>query len=197
MTDNASAFGLPITGEKPEFNSRTNATQLPIEDLRPMVEAVFAHDDVESVRWRQYTPYFNDGDVCEFSIYAGEDYGFVELKSHPDHENENYGGPYFDSRDPAIAGGWDEKYVSSIPEGTPESRIVRRAGNGTGYSNRYNVIRTTDEPMLEHPASHDVAKLEGAINSGAFYDALYSVFGDHVVVTVRRDKIELESYEHD
>jgi hypothetical protein len=26
------------------------------------------HPEVESIRWRQYTPYFNDGDACEFSV---------------------------------------------------------------------------------------------------------------------------------
>jgi len=27
------------------------------------------HPILESVRWTQYTPYFNDGDVCEFGVY--------------------------------------------------------------------------------------------------------------------------------
>lgn len=27
-----------------------------------------AHPEVESLRWQQYTPYFNDGDSCEFSV---------------------------------------------------------------------------------------------------------------------------------
>ncbi len=28
-----------------------------------------AHPEVHALRWQQYTPYFNDGDTCEFSVY--------------------------------------------------------------------------------------------------------------------------------
>jgi hypothetical protein len=27
------------------------------------------HKTVQSIRWRQYTPYFNDGEPCEFSVH--------------------------------------------------------------------------------------------------------------------------------
>ena len=27
-----------------------------------------AHPEVEAIRWTQYTPYFNDGDACVFSV---------------------------------------------------------------------------------------------------------------------------------
>lgn len=26
------------------------------------------HPEIEAIRWEQYTPYFNDGDPCEFSV---------------------------------------------------------------------------------------------------------------------------------
>jgi hypothetical protein len=35
------------------------------------------HPNVNSFGWRQYTPYFNDGDVCEFSVHASPDYGIT------------------------------------------------------------------------------------------------------------------------
>lgn len=28
-----------------------------------------AHPDIYAFRWTQYTPYFNDGDTCEFGVY--------------------------------------------------------------------------------------------------------------------------------
>jgi hypothetical protein len=32
--------------------------------------AFFAlHPEISAIRWLQYTPYFNDGDVCEFGVY--------------------------------------------------------------------------------------------------------------------------------
>lgn len=42
---------------------------------------------INSFTWRQYTPYFNDGDSCEFGVYAdscdinGEDYDELEWYS--------------------------------------------------------------------------------------------------------------------
>ncbi len=35
------------------------------EDFTAMFDAV---PELEAVRWRQYTPYFNDGDACEFGV---------------------------------------------------------------------------------------------------------------------------------
>jgi len=30
-----------------------------------------AHPEIEAIRWRQYTPYFNDGDACAFNVHDG------------------------------------------------------------------------------------------------------------------------------
>lgn len=30
------------------------------------------HPEMESFAWSQYTPYWNDGDVCEFGVYTGD-----------------------------------------------------------------------------------------------------------------------------
>jgi hypothetical protein len=33
------------------------------------LQALFAkHENLEAVRWNQYTPYFNDGDACTFGV---------------------------------------------------------------------------------------------------------------------------------
>lgn len=36
------------------------------------VDAVLDIDGVEALRWMQYTPYFNDGEPCEFGFHWGE-----------------------------------------------------------------------------------------------------------------------------
>lgn len=41
--------------------------QLPIEDLLPELEEVFAKG-VVAIKWNQYVPGWNDGDACEFTI---------------------------------------------------------------------------------------------------------------------------------
>jgi hypothetical protein len=41
---------------------------------------------VESVSWRQYTPYFNDGDECAFSAYLGYDDLSINGKNYWDED---------------------------------------------------------------------------------------------------------------
>lgn len=53
------------------------------------------HETLESVTWAQYTPYFNDGDSCMFSVH-----GFRNAKTTDgeEHEEPSYG----DKLSPAI-----------------------------------------------------------------------------------------------
>lgn len=44
--------------------------------FREMCEEIFKkHDHVKAISWRQYTPYFNDGDACTFSVHEAYFYG--------------------------------------------------------------------------------------------------------------------------
>jgi|LakMenEpi03Aug12_release.lakeMendotaPanAssembly.Ray.scaffolds.fasta_scaffold518065_2 hypothetical protein len=50
-----------------------------------------ANPEVHVVGWRQFTPYFNDGDTCEFSCYA--EYAFVSnAKDYDEIRYGEYGG---------------------------------------------------------------------------------------------------------
>ena len=51
--------------EKIKEEYKTNAEML----FKAYVMDFFkTHENVESIRWNQYVPYFNEGDTCEFSI---------------------------------------------------------------------------------------------------------------------------------
>ena len=60
------------------------------EKSKDLMKAAFASffekysDAVENIFWNQYTPYFNDGESCEFSVYDV----FITLKS--DAEDEDF-----------------------------------------------------------------------------------------------------------
>jgi len=46
--------------------------------FKPFFEALFKkHKDIQVVKWTQYTPHFNDGDACTFSVNDPE----VSVKS--------------------------------------------------------------------------------------------------------------------
>lgn len=55
------------------------------------IKEVFdAHPEVEAFRWCQYTPYFNDGDTCEFCVNSDVDILPVDKAPLPHTEQEKY-----------------------------------------------------------------------------------------------------------
>lgn len=62
------------------------------------IKSYFAkHAEVQAVQWRQFTPYFNDGDACVFSIM-----GATVLLSDANEDDGDYGDGFIDS--------WSWKY---------------------------------------------------------------------------------------
>ena len=57
-------LGRPVTGDLTTNSSPYD--QKPGEEFLPLLDAILELDNVESIRWTQYTPYFNDGDPCMF-----------------------------------------------------------------------------------------------------------------------------------
>lgn len=68
MSDTQEAFGRPIEGEIPRY-SEGQAEQYAPELFLEALDNLLSHPSVRFVEWRQYTPYFNDGDPCTFSAY--------------------------------------------------------------------------------------------------------------------------------
>lgn len=52
-----------------------------------------AHPEASAVRWRQYTPYFNDGDACEFSVHE------MRVRFGDDNESGDYEDGFVESWD--------------------------------------------------------------------------------------------------
>ena len=76
-----------------------------------------ANPEVHVVGWRQYTPYFNDGDTCEFRCYA--EYAFVS--NAKDYENIQWGEYSGDEEGVWVA---DSDYGDTNPEMIPDSVIA-------------------------------------------------------------------------
>lgn len=48
------------------------------ELLAETAQAIFqSHPDVDSIGWTQYTPYYNDGDACQFGVRSYSDATYV------------------------------------------------------------------------------------------------------------------------
>jgi hypothetical protein len=81
-------LGIPIDGDITRGANRTE--QRPLSDLEPALRAVLDDPLIVEFGWRQYTPYFNDGDPCVFSpgelwfrTTQDEDTSELELWYHP------------------------------------------------------------------------------------------------------------------
>jgi hypothetical protein len=163
-------LGIPVSGDIRQGSSRVD--QKPVEDLAPLLQAVLDDPTITEFGWTQYTPYFNDGDVCEFSVNEM----WIRTTDEVDTDDKE-----FDDYDlywgyhPSL-GRKNWEYRGEYP-----NRKYVELGYEGPDEDRYNRVKS----------------LNDAITSGVYETALLNAFGDHAIVTVRKDGIEVDSYEHD
>jgi hypothetical protein len=125
------------------------------------------------ISWRQYTPYFNDGDPCTFRV------------------SEFY-----------INGQEAYDYGDDIPEivdslYTAEEKTLRDAwqpdpSNRWDYKSFYTGLSTERVEEFK-TAEKEVYKFLGLFSE----DDYEFMFDDHVKVTITRDGISVDEYDHD
>lgn len=84
-------LGVPVEGGM--WYERPSVRQRDIEELLPYFKEAFANG-LKAVTWNQYTPYFNDGDTCEFGVgdpgfTTNSDVALAWLSGEDSYENEN------------------------------------------------------------------------------------------------------------
>ncbi|MEU0952815.1 hypothetical protein ABZ353_10800 [Streptomyces niveus] len=166
-------LGMPVSGDITQGSSRTE--QKPLEELSPLFQALVNDPTIVEFGWSQYTPYFNDGDTCDFSVH----YLWVRTTAEADGAVDEYGDEYsshygldvdYHPSLGKIESDWDSeahKFVNKRYEGPDEDRYNR------------------------------CQELDRALQSGAYDNVLLEHFGDHALITVRKDVIEVEYYSHD
>jgi hypothetical protein len=98
---NELALDRPIKGDI-TVNERNSTPQLGPTEFLEVVDSILNLPGVLAIRWEQYTPYFNDGDPCVFSV---GDWRF-KLDTEVDDEKTEYGDGYLTTWDDAIRG-WE------------------------------------------------------------------------------------------
>lgn len=126
-------------------------------------------DNLVGIRWTQYTPYFNDGDACEFSV-RNPTFLFKGITSKYDPDDEE---GYYDLYD---IGGFKHDY--NMEEGTWTWRLDDDA---------------TDEQRAIAEIALPITELFSKVPESLFLH----LYGDHSQVTITADKVEREDYEHD
>lgn len=87
----------PITGE--QYNPRNIAQPATAAEFMDALDAVLSIPGIYGARWEQYTPYFADGEPCEFSVNE------LSVRLTPLDDEEDERGDYED--------GWIETYFMS------------------------------------------------------------------------------------
>lgn len=186
MTDDIKRnfLGIPISGDISAGSTRVE--QLPREDFEDIVTRVLADEFFVDFGWTQYTPYFNDGDPCEFGtsglwIRTVEDLTLKTVVS-----TDGDGGEELD------------------PEDTSNFEIDYHTHPTLGGRSWPNGYRDSDNKPIEpvyaghHEAEWRLAsELSKAIEGGQFENVLLDLFGDHCQVKVTRTGITIDEYSHD
>lgn len=171
-------IGIPIEGSITGIGER-RVQQLPIEDLQPLLAAVHQDPSIESFGWRQYTPYYNDGEQCVFGVGNVWFLTYKDLQNPEDRKlrEESY---YT----------WEEAhtYTQFAPE-TREQTYNEELRRWT--------TRTFPNPNQDQGCYDRCSALAEALWSDQFDVALLAKFGDHAIVTIHLDKITVEFYEHE
>jgi hypothetical protein len=171
VTDQARNFlGIPVQGDITRGKTRKN--QRPIEELQPILQAVLDDPTIVEFGWRQYTPYFNDGEPCEFSVRG------VWVRTDADQDVDDWYELDLDGKHPSLG---DEPYIK-----------VPTTENGSGWKWEKGPYEGPDQDRYDRCHT-----LDAAIQGGEFENVLLDAFGDHARVTVRKTGIDVEFYEHD
>lgn len=178
-TDERTFLGIPIRGDITA--GRRMAKQYPLEELAPLLQAVLNDTGIEEFGWRQYTPYFNDGEPCTFGV---GDLWFLTPEDADDEEDrkEREEDPY----------GWSDAHHVSGSKGFGET-ISRWVYNEEGKGSYID----TPNPRYSKDRFERCHELAAAIGSGHYESALLAAFGDHAIVTINRDNIKVEFYDHE
>ncbi|QGH76425.1 hypothetical protein SEA_DAUBENSKI_129 [Streptomyces phage Daubenski] len=171
-------FGRPIKGDINHYTGALPEQENP-EKFIEALDKLLDHPMVSKVRWTQYTPYFNDGEACEFSSHGAE-VSLVGLEAGEE-GLETDEGKWYDEGDEVFLGEYD-MYTYKYGD---DGRIDYDAGR------QYVVggVDTTDVATA-------LAEFEGALNAH-HYVWLNETFGDPAEVTATKDGFEVEHYEHD
>lgn len=129
---------------------------------------------ITAIIWTQYTPYFNDGDTCEFNV---NDATFTNA---PDPENVSWG-----------------EY-----EGEEENVFATDCISYVMESDRdyYQADKKLILSVIESGKTIDIPScqlMSKVICSSEMQSIMLALFGDHVKVIATSDGFEVEEYEHD
>lgn len=180
MTDTKKDFlGIPVSGDIQRGDKRVD--QRPLEELAPPMQAVLDDPTIVAFGWSQYTPYFNDGDPCVFSVHGV----WIQTTEDRQEDSEDYAEEDVDY--------WRRNYLdAAYGHPTLGERKFHYAEGPWPRERIEDGYTGPDEARYDRCHA-----LSTAINSGAFDNVLLENFGDHAEITVTKTEILVDECSHD
>lgn len=145
-----------------------------------------SHPEIRSIVWTQYTPYFNDGEACVFSI---NDFEFIldmdsalvsdDVKKLYEHVADEYDGNY--------------------AYGEADARPIFRTLAGKHHYDKEQLKSLRLESRKLTDAEKKLVQDCNELESTCFKikDLLSVAFGDHVVITATSKGFDVSEFGHD
>lgn len=165
-------LGIPIEGDISEATMAK--PQKPDEEFFATVQALLSNDLIADFGWKQYTPFFNDGDPCHFSANGLWVRTVHDVKDDDDPED----GP-------------DDTYDYDVDYSTHPTL----GGLNYAYDEHGEYVGTY---AGEHEEVWNLCRdLNAKVQSGEHDILLQQKFGDHTEIRFRKDRIIQWTYCHD
>jgi hypothetical protein len=140
------------------------------------------YPEVALITWTQYTPYFNDGDACEFSVHKPNFLSVEDYKTYKAGELEDV--YKFNSF---------QKPSDYVYKSVAEGKYVDYYQKEIDRYNYY--VNTFGEDRLNE-INNGIKEFLALFNE-IEDDVMLSMFEDHVQVFVTKDGIDVEEYSHE
>lgn len=162
--------------------------QVGAEEFLRAIDRVLAVPGVEGVVWNQYTPYFNDGDACEFSIHEAS----VILSFGDEYHEDEYG----------REGTYDLDSLGPLGKNLTYKDRPNDAQWGSKVYQEWRDAYYSDDNRTFEVNGHDTQEIYRALeefNAGlsSFESVARTNFGDHAEVTATLGGFNVEGYDHD
>lgn len=162
--------------------------------LRPKFQAAFTafferFPKLEEINFTAYTPYFNDGDECIYSV--NEPYmtacGISEIDEYTAGSVANAAEFLATGKIPAKV---QSAYDSWANRNYKSAEAYLRAGSADYLDLPADDLAELTKIVAIYP---EVQKIIGGVPD----DVMKGMFGDHVKIVINRDGAEAEEYDHD
>lgn len=171
MTDAKYVVDRPITGDEPQKPFQSSVEQLTAAEFLAEIDRVLAAPGVSGLIWEQYTPYFNDGDPCEFSLHE------VRL----------------------LIDGYDEEKHGEPEYGTGVSAYDTFSWRSNAPYPKHDKSNWDEVEWYDfgETTGREIRALLQDLNTSGWESVAQENFGDHAQVTATADGFNVEFYEHD